>query len=227
MHIRPSSQLLFIGDSITDCGRRHPIGEGGFDQALGNGFVNLVSIALASAYPDYAINIINMGIAGNTVQDLKARWKTDVLDLRPDWLVIKIGINDAWRSYSLGWDRKRHTAVKEYEEILEDLVQQVRLQLQGLVMMTPYVLELNQQEPMRTVMDEYGEVVGKVAARHRAVLVDTRAAFDGILEWVGPMELAPDRIHVNMVGHAVLARSFLHSIGYSWERMLGSRLSAA
>ena len=153
MHIQPNSRLLFIGDSITDCGRRRPIGEGGFDLELGNGFVNLVGVALAAAYPDYAIKIINMGINGNTARDLKARWNTDVLDLKPDWLVIKIGINDAFQSYSFGWERYRNTALKEYEDILESLVQQARSQLQGLVMMTPYILEPNQREPIRTAMD--------------------------------------------------------------------------
>jgi lysophospholipase L1-like esterase len=220
MHIQPNSRLLFIGDSITDCGRRRPIGEGGFGLELGNGFVNLVGVALAAAYPDYGIKIINMGIAGNTARDLKARWKTDVLDLRPDWLVIKIGINDVFQSYGFGWGRVRSTALKEYEDILEGVVQQVRPQLQGLVMMTPYIVEPDRREPLRTAMDEYGAVVGQIAARHRAVLVDTQAAFDRVNEWMRPMELAADQIHVNMIGHMVLARAFLHSIGYSWGRML-------
>ena len=222
MLIQPNSRLLFIGDSITDCGRRRPIGEGGYDLALGNGFVNLVGVALAAAYPDYAIKIINMGISGNTARDLRARWKTDVLDLRPDWLVIKIGINDAFQSFSFGRERFRNTALKEYEDILEDLVQQVREQVQGLVMMTPYIVEPDRREPIRTAMDEYGEVVGQIAARHRAVLVDTQTAFDRVNEWMRPMELAADQIHVNMVGHMVLARAFLNSIGYSWERMLAN-----
>ena len=26
-------------------------------------------------------------------------WKADVLDLRPDWLSVMIGINDVWRQF--------------------------------------------------------------------------------------------------------------------------------
>ena len=77
MLIQPNSRLLFIGDSITDCGRKRPIGSGGFDQALGNGYVSLVDAALAAVYPDFAISTINMGINGDTVPkvlQLRTRW---------------------------------------------------------------------------------------------------------------------------------------------------------
>jgi len=40
------------------------------------------------------------------------------------------------------------------------------------------------------------------------------------------MHLAVDRIHLNLAGHMVLARAFLQSIGYSWERSLSSGLGA-
>ncbi len=218
MQLKPNSRLLFIGDSITDCGRKRPIGKGAFDQALGNGYVSLVDAALAAAYPDYAISTINMGIAGNTVRDLKARWQTDVLDLQPDWLAIKIGINDVWRHFSLPVRTDQHVSAGGYAQTIDDLIQQVRSRLRGLVLMTPYLLEPDRQEPMRAMMDQYGAVVGEAAARHDALLVDTQAAFDGVLQWVPPMQLAQDRIHLNLAGHMVLARAFLQSIGYSWER---------
>ena len=91
MLLQPNSKILFIGDSITDCGRKRPVGTGGFDQALGNGYVSLVDAALRAVYPDYSIATLNMGNSGNTVDDLEYRWKTDAIDLQPDWLSILIG----------------------------------------------------------------------------------------------------------------------------------------
>lgn len=217
MHLQPNSRLLLIGDSITDCGRKRPIGEGAFDEALGNGYVSLVDAALTATYPDHAIHIINMGIAGNTVRDLKARWQTDVLDLHPDWLAIMIGINDVWRHFSRPWQTGDHISAAEYAQTLDDLIQQVQARLNGLVLMTPYFLELNRHEPMRALMDQYGTVVRELAAQHHALLVDTQAAFDQVLQRLHPMHLALDRIHLNMTGHMILTRAFLHSIGYVWE----------
>ena len=38
MLIAPNSKLRFIGDSVTDCGRARPGGEGG-GEALGKGYI--------------------------------------------------------------------------------------------------------------------------------------------------------------------------------------------
>jgi len=48
MKIEQNSRLVFIGDSITDCGRAIPIGEG---SGLGNGYVSLVNAFFTSILP--------------------------------------------------------------------------------------------------------------------------------------------------------------------------------
>ncbi len=219
MIIQASSRLLFIGDSITDCGRARPIGEGNFDQALGNGYVSLVDAALNSGYPDYGIRITNMGISGNTVRDLKSRWTSDVLALKPDWLCVMIGINDVWGHFSLLGSFGQNISKEEFASTLEELIIQVRSSLQGLVLMTPYILEPDRQQPIRMMMDRFGELVKEVAERQGAILVDTQASFDQVLEWTNPSQLAEDRVHVNLTGHMILARAFLEAIGFSWARV--------
>jgi lysophospholipase L1-like esterase len=218
MLLHPNSRLLFIGDSITDCGRKRPIGEGAFDQALGNGYVSLIDAALAAVYPDYAIRIINMGVSGETVHDLKSRWTSDVLNLKPDWLSILIGINDVWQLVSQPWQRDVGASIDEYAVTLDDLVQRVRPNLQGMILLTPYFLEPNLQEPMREMMDRYGGIVAEVAASHNAILVDTQTRFDSVLKSLHPMQLAMDRVHLNLAGHMILAREFLQNVGFSWDR---------
>jgi lysophospholipase L1-like esterase len=220
MLIQPNSRLLFIGDSITDCGRKRPIGSGGFDQALGNGYVSLVDAALAAVYPDYAISTINMGINGDTVQDLKYRWTRDVLDLKPDWLSILIGINDVWQQFNQLWQSEGHDPVGSFAQTLDELVEKVRPSVKGLILMTPYFLEPDPLEPMRAMMDLYGGAVGEVAARHEALLVDTQADFNPVIDKVDPLQLAMDRVHINLAGHMVLARAFLREVGFSWDRKL-------
>ena len=220
MQIQPKSRLVFIGDSITDCGRIRPIGEGAFDDALGNGYVSLIDAALASNYPDCEITIINMGVSGNTVHDLKYRWASDVLALKPDWLSVLVGINDVWQQISRPEFIGHHNSAHEFAHILDELIQQVRPGLQGLILMTPYYLETNLDDPIRVMMDHYGELVAEVAAAQDAILVDTQSNFDRILKWTNPLELALDRIHLNLAGHMILARVFLQQINFSWDRTL-------
>ena len=220
MLIQPNTRLLFIGDSITDCGRKRPIGSGSFDQALGNGYVSLVDAALTALYPDYAIDTINMGISGDTVHDLKYRWKRDTLDLKPDWLSILIGINDVWQHINQLWQSEGQDPVDRFAETLDDLVGQVRPGVKGLILMTPYYLEPDPLEPMRAMMDQFGAAVGDVADRHQALLVDSQSEFNPVIDKVDPLTLAMDRVHINLTGHMILAQAFLQKVGFSWDRKL-------
>lgn len=215
MKIQSNSKLLMIGDSITDCGRARPIAEANGD-ALGNGYVSLVNACFTATLPQASIRVVNMGMSGNTVRDLSARWESDVMALNPDWLSIMIGINDVWRQFDSWMQRESHIGLEEYRQTLERLIQTTKPHLKGLVLMTPYFIEPNRADPMRAMMDEYGAVVCDLAARHGAILVDTQAAFDKALTEIHPMTLAADRVHPNLTGHMIIAQVFLKTVGYSW-----------
>ena len=170
MKIHSNSTLLMIGDSITDCGRVRPVAESvGSD--LGNGYVALIHAMLNATCPQRHIRIRNTGISGNTVRDLAARWQPDVLDLKPDWVSIMIGINDVWRQFDAPLQTEWHVSLDEYASFLEQLVRTARPQLKGLVLMTPYFIEPNRADRMRAMMDRYGEVVRQLAGQYQAILV--------------------------------------------------------
>ncbi|MGN7165769.1 SGNH/GDSL hydrolase family protein [Paenibacillus cellulositrophicus] len=217
MKLSQNDTLLFIGDSITDCGRVRPVGEGGFGQ-LGSGYVAQVDALLSAVYPQLNIRVLNTGIGGNTVRHLKERWESDVLDLKPDWLSIMIGTNDVWRQFDHPLNPDQHVYLDEYETTLRELVQTTRPKLKGLVLMTPYYLDPNVNDPMRATMDVYGAVVKKVAEEFDAIFVDTQAAFDALSEHVYLSSLATnwDRVHPGSRGHMTLAREFLKAVGFSW-----------
>ena len=90
--LRDGETLLFIGDSITDCGRREAV-----HAPLGCGYVKMAHNLFTVREPEKHIRIVNRGIGGNTAEDLFSRWHDDVIVERPDHLVFKIGINDCHR----------------------------------------------------------------------------------------------------------------------------------
>jgi|UniRef100_UPI004049D0D6 lysophospholipase L1-like esterase len=211
MKIAPHSKLLLIGDSITDCERARPIGEGLFG-AVGKSYVQLLEGLLYAKFPAHAVRVVNMGTSGNTVLDLKARWKTDVLDLKPDWLSIMIGVNDVWRQFDLPRQKEIHVLPKVYERTLQELVHQTRPKLKGLIMLAPFYIEPNKSDAMRARMDEYGAIVKKVAAKNKAIFIDTQAAFDEVLPHMHANAIAWDRVHPNIIGHTIIARAILNAI---------------
>ncbi len=211
-------KLLMIGDSITDAGRARPVGEGPFGDGVGRGYVMFVDAWLSAVYPERWIRVVNMGISGNTTRDLLARWQTDVLDQKPDWVSIMIGANDVWRQYDSPRQTERHVLIEEYEANLARLVSQTKPVVKGLVLMTPFYLEPGRQDAMRATMDRYAEVVRRLARAEKVPLVDTQAAFDELLKVVYPAAINWDRVHPNATGSAVIARAFLDGIGFDWRR---------
>ena len=214
MKIAPHSKLVLIGDSITDCERARPVGEGLFG-AVGKSYAGLLEGFLGAIHPAHAIRVVNMGTSGHTVLDLKARWQTDVLDLKPDWVSLMIGVNDVWRQFDLPRQTEIHVSPEVYENTLHELARKTRRKVMGLIMLAPFYIEPNRADAMRARMDQYGAIVRKIAARHGALFIDTQAAFDEVLQHMHPNAIAWDRVHPNIIGHSIIARAFLKAIGVS------------
>lgn len=199
--------LLFTGDSITDCGRGRPVGRAG---ALGDGYVSMVAAKLMSSHTE--LTVLNTGISGNRVPDLERRWQKEVLDLKPDWLSVLIGINDVWRQFDSPLAMAQ-VGIEEFQQTYRKLLKQTRPMLKGLVLMTPYFIEPDATDPMRMMMDSYGAVVKKLAGEFDAVLVDLQASFNKYLEKQPVSSLCDDRVHPNKIGHQLIAHSFLKEMG--------------
>lgn len=215
MNIPHGSRLLFIGDSITDAGR-DPYGEPSPwlpDYGLGRGYVSQVWATITSARPEAGLRIFNKGISGNTVRDLEARWKPDVLDLRPDVLCVMIGINDVWRQFDVPERSEVHVGPDEFRDTLGRLLSTTHPLLHALYLASPFFIEPSQDDPMRRRMDEYGAIVRDLAAAHGATFIDVQAAFDALLAHRHASAIAWDRIHPGPHGHAVIAQAFLKAFG--------------
>ena len=211
MKIQPNSTWVMAGDSITAC-QRDPNNLAD----LGNGYVSFVDGLLSACYPSHHIRVLNRGVPGDTVRELKVRWQGDVLDLRPDWLSVCIGINDVWQQFDGKHEGQSLVTLAEYEQTFDELLMTARPSLKGLVLLTPYFIQ-PRSEPMRTMMDAYGAAVQRLAQKHQAIFLDTQAAFDHAVEFIPVETLAWDRAHLNIPGHMILTRAVLQSMGFDWS----------
>lgn len=183
--------LVFIGDSVTDCGRMtDPSGRG-------DGYVRKLSDAPQLARCD----VVNRGISGERVRDLRRRWHQDVLSQRPALVSVLVGINDTWRRF----DSADPTSAQSFEDDYRSLLEQTHGT--PLVLIEPFLLPVvDGQDAWRSDLDEKIQVVRSLAREFDAVLVPA----DGALNLLDrPESLAPDGVHPSPYGHDELARLWL------------------
>ena len=216
MLLEKGSRLIMVGDSITDCGRDYnaqPAGWGSF----GEGYVNLVNAFLTGLCPQYEIMVINKGVNGNTIVDLKERWEKDVLALQPDWVSVMIGVNDVWRHFDTVLQQIKGTTIEEYERTYRQLVDSMRDRVKGIIIMSPFMIEPNKKDEMRQMVEEYAAVARKIAREYGLIYADIQAAVDNYLEHLSPYIISADRVNPNLSGHMIIAREFMKSIEFEWK----------
>jgi len=216
--IKNGNKVLFIGDSITDSSRSRPIGKmvttnAGLEDSTGlrGGFVAIVNNLLIASHPQLNLSLLNLGCNGHRITDLKHRWQRDVLDLKPDWLIILIGINDVWRQFDHPKDPNQ-VNIDEFENTYRTIIKQSKVDTTQIVLMSPYFLEKNIEEPMRFKMNQYALVVKKLADEFQCTFIDLQKEFDNFMNFRTVESFSADKIHVNKVGHTVIAQCFLKAI---------------
>jgi acyl-CoA thioesterase I len=207
IHLTGTSKIVFIGDSITDVGRRQE------PEGMGHGYVRIIRDFLCARDLANAPRIVNTGISGDKVTDLARRWKQDVLAHRPDVLSIKIGINDVW--HGLGPDRDGVT-VNDFVSTYRELLEQVKNQLPRcqLVLCEPSVIWTPAPEQGNEELQPYVKAVNDLAGEFAAAaLVPLHRAFIQARQKRADIVWAPDGVHPSTAGHMLIAVTWLKATG--------------
>ena len=204
--VQHGERMLFIGDSITDCGRR--------DRAvpLGDGYVSIFTELATARYPERKIEWVNMGIGGNRTTHLKERWQTDAIDQQPDRLSIKIGINDL-NSFRRG-DPDGVSPV-QYRENYDEILASTRRALGDIpvLLITPFYISTSIDDEVEGaalgLMPEYIDIVETMSARYGTLLLNLHDVFQQQLRYRPPSVFCPEPVHPNHTGHVVIANALM------------------
>ena len=199
-------KIVFIGDSITDCGRR--------ELELGIGYVRIISSLLSARYPELGLEFVNMGIGGNTVSDLADRWESDVIGQQPDWLSVSIGINDVWRQVG---EREEGVVIDEFEETYRKLLTRTREATQSrFILMETTVLSETIEDEGNELLKAYNECIRNLAKEFDAVLVPQNSEWHKALAANPEVRWTTDGVHPLPNGHGLMARIWLDTVGFEW-----------
>ena len=209
-------RIVFAGDSVTDMGSAQPVGEGLFDN-VGRSYVRVVENMLAAYYPEVFIRITNSGISGNTSRDLLQRFDRDVVDLKPDWVSICIGINDVWRQFDSPAMTDACVLPDEYEKNMEEMISKIKGRVKGIFILSPYMIEPNSEDTMRARMNEYVQICKKLSEKHNCIFVDFEIMYEDYCKIRHSAYIAWDRIHPNQIGATLMARAFLDKCDFDYS----------
>lgn len=207
-----SKVILFQGDSITDCGR---VREGGTD--LGGGYPRLVASTLGfDNVNEY--EFINRGISGNRIVDLYARIKSDIINLKPDYMSILIGVNDTWHEIGA----QNGVSTEKYEKIFDMLLTEVKEALPNIkiMIMEPFVLEgtantateklPNRWELFKSDVLLHADAAERTAKKHGCNYIKLQKLFDDAAKKSGANNYwLRDGVHPTNFGHELIKREWL------------------
>ncbi|PAV31135.1 hydrolase [Virgibacillus profundi] len=209
-----SKRIIFIGDSITESGRKED------PEKIGIGYVRILHDYLKITYPAKHLTIVNQGVGGNRITDLASRWETDVIALNPDIVSVSIGINDVWRQL----DRKEMEQVypEQFEQVYHDLLSEVKAKTNAtIILMEPTVIEENIHSEGNTKLIPYVNIVQRLAKEFQTIVVPTHKAFIDYLQTANEYKLTTDGVHMNSGGNMLMAMSWLKEAKNLLDRELG------
>lgn len=172
--------IVFQGDSITDTGRVRDN-----DLNVGTGYANLVKSYLSAEEP-YKYKFYNRGISGNRVVDLYARIKLDMINLKPDYMSILIGVNDVWHEYT----RQNGVSAEKFEMVYGLMIEELQQALPNLKLMIlePFVLpgsatENTEEHPhrwefFRSEVELRAQAAKRIAEKYHLPFIPLQEMFD-------------------------------------------------
>jgi lysophospholipase L1-like esterase len=196
-------KVVFFGDSITQAGIRP------------GGYIKLMDSILQQNGQSENYELIGAGVSGDKIYDLYLRIEKDVLEKKPDIVVIYVGVNDVWHKASSGTGTDYPKFGKFYEAVVN------KLQTAGckVIVCTPAVIgektdNSNQQDGD---LNQYSNWLRDYTKRSNIPMVDLRAAFISYnlknnLQNKESGILTTDRVHLTPAGNLFVAEQMWNVI---------------
>lgn len=205
--------IVFVGDSITDCGCYNPVNR--TRTGMGTGYAMMAMAKLDYEEPE-KYRIYNRGVSGDRIVDIYARIKKDILNLKPDYISIFVGINDVWHELL----EQNGVSVEKYERIYKMLVEEILQELPDVKMaiFEPYVLpgsstKNTEEQPQRweifsSEVAERAKAARRVAEAFNLPFVPIQEKFSALND-AHPGYWTTDGVHPTRAGHEFLKRQWL------------------
>lgn len=207
--INNNSRILFFGDSITDIkfNRR-------YNYKLKGKKIYALNLSRVIKKKCPKAKIFYKGIASNRVYHLYDRMTKDCISLKPNVIILLIGVNDAWEHY----------VPEEYPDLrrpmkphLDEIYRRIKTELDDvqILCLLPFMIDTQADKlPFHKILDEYTEVLRQTAVENDAEIVDLQSLFYKAQKEIEPKKLAVDGIHPTNLGHKIISDEILKHLTF-------------
>ena len=207
--IKKDSKVLFIGDSITDVKfnrRMSPKIKGR----------NIYALQLKKRLNQYSknINVKIKGIASNRTYHLYDRLTSDCINLKPDIIIMLIGVNDAWENYV---PESYPPLLRPIEPHIREIYRRIKTELPNtqILYLMPFMIDsLEEKLPFHAMLDRFRELLKSIAIENGATVLDLQEIFYQAQMDIEPKLLAVDGIHPTNLGHKIMADAIEKTFEY-------------
>jgi lysophospholipase L1-like esterase len=160
--------------------------------------------------PGHAPEVINRGVSGNKVTNLRDRWSKDVIDLSPNVLSIMIGINDVWHGLNPGGSG---VDIDTYRRTYAQLISQTKEKHPAceIVLCEPTVISPPAHEKGNESLRPYVAAVREMAVELKLLLVPLHQVFLDAAKTRPDIDWHTDGVHPTSSGHMLIARQWLEA----------------
>ncbi len=235
IRLEKNTKLLFWGDSITDGGRKRSM-DG--NHILGHGYQSIIASKLGYENIENMPRFINKGASGETIAQLYARIKQDVIDNKPDIISILAGINDINKRQGMPYKSTTDNYIRVYQMIIDDIRENLNDPV--LIICEPFFLELRKSEaPYQNtpyalcepyfepahnslndkIFEERRREISYMqrelklfALKNNCIYVTLQNEFFEMAKKAAPEYLIWDSVHPTITGHELIARRWLETV---------------
>lgn len=192
--------IIFLGDSITDAGRKNSPNQ------LGYGYVNILSESIKGSEGKWSI--VNRGMDGYIIERVARCLHHDCISLRPDYVSILVGINDIGMiaCSKSSWQDKLYLledSIRSYHEMLFDLSRETSAKV---ITLEPFVFPKDDKyQDWIPWQKKMSKNIHKLAKNYGAHFIPTQEPLNRKIEELGYEAVTTDGIHLTPLGHQLLA----------------------
>lgn len=205
IEIKDGYRILFIGDSITDIKFNRKFGGKIYGWDI---YALQVSRQLKKKYKN--LKFFYRGIASNRTYHLYDRLTKDCIDLKPDVIVMLIGVNDAWENYV---PEEYPPLLRPMKPHMKEIYRRLNAELDDvqLLVLLPFLIDtIDSKKPFHKILNEYRSVLCDMASENGAEIVDLQTVFDKAQAETAPVKLSVDGVHPTNLGHKYIAQAVLN-----------------